>query len=202
MGPGPGRQVKAVLSGVANPVITGDALATPVSFEHLAAVGSGMGAAGFDVFDDEACMVAAALEVSRFLSVESCGQCPPCKLGSTAITELLATLHDGAATATTLDEIAAQLERVTDANRCYLGTQERLVVTSILQQFPEEVAEHLAGPCRRAAAVRSLRSARRPACPGTERRRAATRRPRPGEPGRFTSRHLSSVWPRRSAYWR
>jgi NADH:ubiquinone oxidoreductase subunit F (NADH-binding) len=148
-GPHPGRSVKAVLSGVANGVVTTDHLDAPLSFEHMAAAGSGLGAAGFTVYDDSACMLQVAWLASSFLAVESCGQCPPCKLGSAAITELLEDLDQGRATGTTLDELAGQLEKVTDANRCYLGTQERVVVSSILQRFPEEVAEHLAGPCPR-----------------------------------------------------
>jgi NADH-quinone oxidoreductase subunit F len=94
-------------------------------------------------------MIEVARQVSRFLWQESCGQCPPCKLGSEAITAHLDDLHDGRATGTTLDELAAQLEHVTDANRCFLGSQERAMVTSILQRFSDEVAEHLAGPCPR-----------------------------------------------------
>ena len=60
------------------------------------AIGSGMGAAGFIVYDDTTCMVDAAYRLSRFLSIESCGQCPPCKLGSGEITNHLERLETGA----------------------------------------------------------------------------------------------------------
>jgi NADH-quinone oxidoreductase subunit F len=49
-------------------------------------VGSGLGAGGFAVFDDSACMVQAAWRYSRFLFVESCGQCPACKFGTGEVT--------------------------------------------------------------------------------------------------------------------
>lgn len=142
-----GRQVKAVLSGVANRVLTGAAIDAAVSYEGFAAVGSGMGAVGFAVYDDTACMVEVARQVSRFLWIESCGQCPPCKLGSGAITEHLVALQSDRATGTTVDEIAGWLPRVNDGARCYLATQERDVVASLLQAFPDEVAAHEAGPC-------------------------------------------------------
>jgi NADH:ubiquinone oxidoreductase subunit F (NADH-binding) len=148
-GPNPGRSVKAVLSGVANAVLTADDLDRPVSFEGMQAAGSGMGAAGFAVYDDTACMVEVARQASNFLATESCGQCPPCKLGSMAITDHLDALQLNRATGTTLDEIAGWLGRVTDGNRCYLAVQERIVVTSIMQRFADEVAEHVAGPCPR-----------------------------------------------------
>ncbi|MGI9644327.1 MAG: hypothetical protein ACR2O6_03350 [Ilumatobacteraceae bacterium] len=51
-GPRPGRTIKAVLSGVANPVITGDHLAAGISYEGSAAVGAGLGSAGFIVYDN------------------------------------------------------------------------------------------------------------------------------------------------------
>lgn len=138
-----GRSVKAVFSGVANPVITSEFLETPVSYEGFAAAGSGMGAAGFIVYDDTACMVDAAYRLSRFLYVESCGQCPPCKLGTGEITTHLERIETGTGDESDLAGIQRWLERVTDGNRCYLPVQERLLVSSMLRAFPEEFAEHI-----------------------------------------------------------
>ena len=78
-GPRPGRQVLAVLSGVANPILPAELLDTPLSFEALASVGSGLGAGGLIVFQDGTNLVEVAHAVARFLAVESCGQCEPCK---------------------------------------------------------------------------------------------------------------------------
>lgn len=139
----PGRHVKAVFSGVANPVVTAAHLDTLVSYEHFAAIGSGMGAAGFIVHDDTACMVDAAYRLSRFLSVESCGQCPPCKIGSGEITARLERIESGVGDDSDIGAIGGWLERVTDGNRCYLAVEEQLVVSSVLRAFPEEFAEHL-----------------------------------------------------------
>jgi NADH-quinone oxidoreductase subunit F len=145
-----GRSVKAVLPGVANPVVTAEHLEVPVSYEGFEAIGSGMGSVGFIVLDDTACMVAAAWRASRFLSVESCGQCPPCKLGSSEITERLGRLEAGTATDDDVGAIQGWLDRVTDGNRCYLAVEEQRVVGSILAAFAGEVAEHLtAGGCPR-----------------------------------------------------
>ncbi|MGH9112037.1 MAG: NADH-ubiquinone oxidoreductase-F iron-sulfur binding region domain-containing protein [Acidimicrobiales bacterium] len=144
-GVAPGRRVKAVLSGVANPVLTGDQLDTPCSYEGMAAVGSGLGAAGFLVLDDTTSMVEVAQLVSRFLYVESCGQCPACKLGCGAVTERLDLLARGEATPDDLDTIAYRLRTVTDGNRCYLPVQEQRVISSLLQTFPGDVAAALGG---------------------------------------------------------
>ena len=149
-GVGPGRRVKAVFSGVAGPVVTADHLDVPLSYEGFQAVGSGMGAAGFIVYDDTACMVEVARQFSRFLYVESCGQCPPCKTGTGEITARLERLEAGAGDTSDLDGVHAWLAKVTDANRCYLGTEEQVMVASILRAFPDEFVEHMElGRCPR-----------------------------------------------------
>lgn len=139
----PGRRVKAVFSGVANPVVTAEHLEVPVSYEGLESIGSAMGAAGFIVHDDTACMVDAAYRLSRFLSIESCGQCPPCKIGSGEITAHLERIEQGEGSDADVAAIQGWLTRVTDGNRCYLAVEERLLVSSVLQAFPDEFAEHL-----------------------------------------------------------
>jgi NADH:ubiquinone oxidoreductase subunit F (NADH-binding) len=145
-GPGPGRSIKAVLSGVANPVLTAAELGAAVSYEGLGAVGSGLGSAGFIVYDDTRNMVDVAYQVSRFLHVESCGQCNSCKLGTSDITTLLERLVLGEATDI---DVVAHLRRalagVTDAARCYLPTQEQRLIASLLDRFPDDLAERLAG---------------------------------------------------------
>jgi NADH:ubiquinone oxidoreductase subunit F (NADH-binding) len=146
-GPRQGRRFKAAFSGVANPVIHASDFDTPLSYEAMTAIGSGLGAGGFALYDDTACIVAVAHEYSRFLSVESCGQCPPCKTGSADITALLSSIEAGTGSEADVETLGRRLQTVTDANRCYLGTEEQLVVSSILKAFPEEVATHLDGWC-------------------------------------------------------
>jgi NADH:ubiquinone oxidoreductase subunit F (NADH-binding) len=144
-GVAPGRSVKAVLSGVANPVVTADQLDVPCSYEGMESIGSGLGAVGFTVFDDTTSMLEVAEMVSRFLYVESCGQCPACKLGCGEITDLLTRLVEGSALADDLEELAFRLKSVTDGNRCYLPVEEQQVIASLVQSFPEEVSAALSG---------------------------------------------------------
>ncbi|HEX5096010.1 MAG TPA: NADH-ubiquinone oxidoreductase-F iron-sulfur binding region domain-containing protein, partial [Acidimicrobiia bacterium] len=138
-----GRAVKAVLSGVANPVVTAQDLDVPTSYEGFQSIGSGMGAAGFIVYDDTACMVNVACLVSRFLYVESCGQCPPCKIGSGEITVHLEQLEAGTGSDEDLEGIIHWLERVTDGHRCYLAVEEQVTVGSLLRAFADEFGAHV-----------------------------------------------------------
>ncbi len=145
-----GRRIKAVASGVSNAVLSDELLDTPMTHRDMAEAGTGLGAAGYVVYDDTACMVQVALQFSAFLAQESCGQCPPCKLGSTEITERLLAIESGLGTEDDIGIIRARLRTVTDASRCYLATEEQIVVSSILDRFPEEFVEHLEhGACPR-----------------------------------------------------
>ena len=142
----PGRTVKGVLSGVSNPALGVDALDTPITYEHLATAGGGLGSAGFIIYDDRRNMVDVAYQVMRFLSVESCGQCNPCKTGTVDLAVVFeqlvqSTIGRDAAMST----IKRRIATVADGSRCFLPTQAQRVVTSILQMFPEDVEARLNG---------------------------------------------------------
>ncbi len=141
-GPRTGRRIKAVLSGVANGVITGDQLDTPISYEGLAGIGSGLGSGGFIVFDDTVDMAAVAAGVSRFLAVESCGQCSPCKLDGITLAQRLAKVSASEATEYDFGVIRKRLGTVADRSRCFLATQQQVVLNSLMQAFPAEFDAH------------------------------------------------------------
>ncbi len=101
--------IKAVLSGVANPVILAEQLDVPVSHEDMRRAGLGLGSAGFIVFGEPTDMVAVAAGVARFLSVESCGQCTPCKTDGMQLTTLLERLARSNATRTPLHHVGGRL---------------------------------------------------------------------------------------------
>lgn len=142
-GPPNSGRYKAVLVGVSSGVIGADMLDTPVSYEGLAAIGSGLGSAGFIVFDDTADMTAVAAGVSSFLAVESCGQCRPCKTDGLRIATLLEGIAASDGDHPHLAEVRARLDTVADGARCALGTQHQVVVGSLLDRFADEVTAHL-----------------------------------------------------------
>jgi NADH:ubiquinone oxidoreductase subunit F (NADH-binding) len=146
-GPRDGRSIKVVIPGASSTALIPEQLDTPLDFESMRAVGSGLGAGGFAVFDETACIVRVAALFSRFLYVESCGQCPPCKLGSGEITDLLDRFERGEGDIADLDTVLARAKTVTDGQKCALPTGESLLVQSLLQTFGEEFAAHMTMPC-------------------------------------------------------
>ena len=98
---------------------------------------------------------------SRFLWVESCGQCPPCKLGTGEITDALDDIAAGRGGDASFERSTTGSRVVADANRCFLPVEEQQMIGSILRTFPEDFDAHLEGSrARRLAADRA--EARRP----------------------------------------
>ena len=139
------HQLMSVLPGVANALIPDELFGTPVTYEDMAAAGTGLGSAGFIVFDERTDPVAVAAGVAHFLAVESCGQCEPCKRDGLALASLLTQVRDGEATDHELELIQDRLRTVTDGARCYLAQQQQNVVQSVLRLYPELIGEHLRG---------------------------------------------------------
>jgi NADH-quinone oxidoreductase subunit F len=142
-----GRTLKAIVPGASNTVIIQDQLDTPMDFDSMRASGTGLGSGGFAVFDETACIVKIALMYSRFLWVESCGQCPPCKLDSGEVTAHLERLEEGKADRGDLDLMLARAQTVTDGQKCALPTGESLLMQSLFQTFGEEFAHHVGRAC-------------------------------------------------------
>ena len=143
-----GDDIVAVLSGVAHPFLPSRLLATPATYEDLEAVGSGLGAAGFLVFGGDTDLVAVAQGVARFLAVESCGQCTPCKQDGLAIAELLASVCRSEASEHDLGELDDRVGTVTDEARCFLAHQQQRVVGSLLRLFGDELRARVGEPAR------------------------------------------------------
>lgn len=152
-GPAEGRSVKAVMGGAATPLLTADQLDTPVSNEGMARVGARLGCGGFIVFDDHDDMAAVAEGVARFLSVESCGLCVPCKEDGLALTELFGRIRRSQADDRDLAAIRDHLRTIDDGARCGLAAQYRLVLQSILDKFGAELAAHVDGTVPAASPV-------------------------------------------------
>ena len=167
-GVGPGRTVKAVFSGVANPVVTAADLDVPVSYEGFQAIGSGMGAAGFIVYDDTTCMVDAAYRLLAVPLRRVVRPVPAVQARLGEITEHLERIETGGGTDDDIAAIGGWLDHVTDGNRCYLAVEEQVMV----EQHPAGVPRGV----RRAHRARPVPAAAPPADP--EARRPRRRRGR------------------------
>ena len=146
-GPPKGRTIKAIFPGASAGVLTADHLDVPMDFDSLKEVGSGLGSAGFVVYDSSACIVRALRDFSRFLWIESCAQCPACKHGTGDITAALERIESGEGSEEDLTTALGRTNTVTDGQRCALPTGEVALVRSCFEYFEDEIRAHLGATC-------------------------------------------------------
>ena len=147
-GPLPGRQFKAFLSGVANPVVLPSRLDTPMDFNSLRAIGSGLGSGGFIVYDNTACMVRVAHMFATFLWLESCNQCSSCKIGTNQSMTYLQKLIAGSGDESDIDFVIEGAMMAPHGNRCYLPVEHSLSCPSIVGSFSREFNAHYRRGCQ------------------------------------------------------
>ena len=91
-----GRKFKAVQTGgPSGGCIPEKYLDLPVDFDSLTKVGSIMGSGGMVVMDEDNCMVDVAKFFLSFTQAESCGKCPPCRIGTYQMLQILEKIASG-----------------------------------------------------------------------------------------------------------
>jgi NADH:ubiquinone oxidoreductase subunit F (NADH-binding) len=144
-GASPGRPIKAVLGGVSAAPVPASLLDTPLTWEDMAGIGSGLGTGTLIVVGEATDMTAVAAGAARFLAVESCGQCTPCKVDGLAIADALERLCAGSGSTRDVDAVAKALTTVADGARCNLASQQQAVVGAILDGWSDELAARATG---------------------------------------------------------
>jgi NADH:ubiquinone oxidoreductase subunit F (NADH-binding) len=141
------RAAKVVFPGAASTIIVPAMFDAALDFDVMREAGTGLGSGGFIVYDESTCIVEVTLLFSRFLGIESCGQCPACKTGTGAITEALYRIQSGSGSQ---EDVELALDRslsVTDAARCALPTGENRIIQSAIRTFTDEFTAHVGRAC-------------------------------------------------------
>lgn len=139
-----GRSLKAVFpGGPSQTVLVPKDLDVPLDFDSLKRIGSGLGTAGVMVYDDQTCMLRVAIEFATFYQNGSCGQCPPCELGTINITKLVMKIEEGRAVQRDLDFLVQVFGLVRGRGYCDLISSAVRSVESTVKLFHDEYEAHL-----------------------------------------------------------
>jgi len=115
----------------------------PVDFDSLSKVGSIMGSGGMVVMDEDNCMVDIAKFFLSFTQSESCGKCPPCRIGTYQMLQILEKITSGHGEEGDMERLEKLGRLVQTASLCGLGkTAPNPVLTSI-RYFRDEYEEHV-----------------------------------------------------------
>jgi NADH-quinone oxidoreductase subunit F len=162
-----GKKFKAVQTG--GPLggcIPAQHLNVQVDFDSLQEVGAVMGSGGMIVVDEDTCMVEFSKFFLQFATAESCGKCPPCRVGGKRMLEILTRISEGNGKMEDINTILGIAKGMQTGSLCALGQLTPGPVMAALQYFEPEFRSHIldkecsAGSCKDLVRARCIN-----ACP-------------------------------------
>src|SRR6266566_1829984 len=132
-----------VVGGAEGGALPTSLLDTPFDYDPLEEAGAIVGSGIVELLPANTCMVAWAMERSRYLSKESCGKCVPCRIGMKRITGILEGIisdlgvnSDG----DMLDEFAGY---VPDGSLCGFGVHAPNALKTARRYWPDHFQKHI-----------------------------------------------------------
>jgi len=153
-----GKKIKALIPGGSSVPILPAHLITKtaagedrfMSYESLSdggfASGSMLGSGGFIVFDEDQCIVRNTWNFARFYAHESCGQCSPCREGTSWMEKVLRRIENGEGNMRDIDLLADINKKIEGNTICPLGDAAAWPVAAAIRHFREEFEWHITHP--------------------------------------------------------
>jgi NADH-quinone oxidoreductase subunit F len=150
-----GNKLKAVVAGGSSvPILPAELILRTakgeprlMSYESLAEggfqTGTMLGSGGFIVMDQTTCIVKNLLTFARFYRHESCGQCSPCREGTSWMEKILIRIENGQGTMKDINLLADIAKHIEGNTICPLGDAAAWPVASAIRHFREEFEEHV-----------------------------------------------------------
>ena len=132
-----------VVGGAEGGALPPSLLDTPFDYDALEEVGAIVGSGIIELLPANTCMVAWAMERSRYLSYESCGKCVPCRIGMKRITGILEGIISDIGVnndAAMLDELS---EYVPDGSLCGFGVEATNALKTARRYWPDHFQKHI-----------------------------------------------------------
>ena len=134
-----GKPIRAIqVGGPLGAYFDVDKLSVSADYESMVTAGGMLGHGGIVVFDDSVNLAKQARFAMEFCSIESCGKCTPCRIGSTRGVETIDLIINGKDVAKNKELLLDLCEVMTDGSLCAMGGLTPLPVKSALTNFPED----------------------------------------------------------------
>jgi len=142
------KSVKAYIPGGASaPWFTGSQLDIKMTIDDVADAGSMLGSGAVVVMDENTNLVLAAKSIVSFFAHESCGQCTPCREGTTWLEMILDRIASGRGRTSDIDLLLDVCDNISPGlawppkmtTICPLGPSAVSPITSLMGSFRDEV---------------------------------------------------------------
>ena len=139
-----GKALKAVqLGGPSGGCVPYWHLDTPVDYESLQELGAIMGSGGLVIMDEDSCMVDMARFFLEFTQEESCGKCPPCRVGTKRMLEIVERICTGEGEEGDIERLQELGAMIKETALCGLGQTAPNPVLSMIRHFRHEWEAHI-----------------------------------------------------------
>jgi len=139
-----GKKFKAAQTGgPSGGCISAENLDMPIDYDSLTEIGSMMGSGGLIVMDEDNCMVDIARFFLEFTVDESCGKCPPCRIGTKRMLEILERITQGKGKEGDIENLETLAKNIKASALCGLGQTAPNPVLSTLRYFRDEYNAHV-----------------------------------------------------------
>ncbi len=135
-----GKALKAVIPGGSSvPIINAEESARcNLDYEGCVEVGTMLGCASVIVMDESTDIVKQVRRMVDFYAHESCGQCTPCREGSTWTAKVLKRIEDGRGMEEDLDTLMEMTQQMVGTTICVLSDSVAAPVQSSIEKFKDE----------------------------------------------------------------
>jgi NADH:ubiquinone oxidoreductase subunit F (NADH-binding)/NADH:ubiquinone oxidoreductase subunit E len=134
----PGSTFKCALTGgAAGTIVDSSLLDIPLDYAS-SKNGISLGAGAFLICDQRVSVPALLRELMHFFSVESCGKCVPCRVGSERAYEILTSMTKSKGKKGNIDELRKLSINLLVASFCGLGQAISIPIDTALKNFEEE----------------------------------------------------------------
>jgi len=138
------KRFKAVqIGGPSGGCIPEEYLDIPIDYESLTSLGAMMGSGGLVVMDEDDCMVEIARFFLSFTQKESCGKCPPCRVGTYQMLQILTRIVEGKGRPGDIELLEEIANKVKATALCGLGKTAPNPVLTTIRYFRDEYEAHI-----------------------------------------------------------
>ena len=140
-----GYPIQCVIPGgsSAPPLLPDVAMDLTLDYEAIGAAGSMLGSGGMIVIDESVCLLDVLYNMTRFYADESCGQCTPCREGTSWLESMVHRIEHGEGKLEDLDLLDEAAKNMCGTTICVLSDSIAVPVQVFLKNFRHIFESHI-----------------------------------------------------------
>lgn len=139
------KTLKAVIPGGSSAPVLPASIMNEIfmDYDSISKAGSMLGSGAVIIMDETTCMVKVLHRIAHFYADESCGQCTPCREGTSWMYKILDRIVTGKGNISDLDLLDSVAYNICGRTICALGDAAAMPVRSFIKYFRQEFEDYI-----------------------------------------------------------